>query len=487
MAVVYKARLVASLTRRPLSSNVPPRWNTQFEEARMAGWRTWGSVAVVLALTRPAAAQTYLLAEPSPKGKYFQVSIDMTLAGEVRFAQDGKQVPVKQNATARHVFTERVLDVGPAGLARKCAQYYRTAKATITLGKNPSERTLRPERRLLIAQRPTDQGLIYSPIGPLTREEVDLTEHFDTLSLSGLLPGKAVAVRATWKPANAVVQALCNFEGLTSQDLMCKLERVHGNVAEVSFKGKAAGIDTGALVKLTVQGACRFDRKVRRLIRLEWRQDEQRDQGPVSPASAAKVAITLTRTPAEPAKELSDVALAGIPESFEPPPILVQVSHVDPDKRFELLYSRDWKVVGQTDRHLILRLMDRGDFIAQATIAPWTREEPGKHLTPEAFQQAMADTPGWEPEQVLQAAEVPSETDADSGRWVYRITALGKLDGVKVMQNFFVIASPKGEQVVVTFTMTPGQAQKIGTRDLALVGSLSFPSANTDGLKKQKP
>src|SRR5215467_3315633 len=79
-----------------------------------------------------------------------------------------------------------------------------------------------------------------------------------------------------------------------------------------------------------------------------------------------------------------------------------------------------WQMQGLTGDHLILRLIDRGDWVAQVAITPWTKAQPGEHLTPEAFQEAMAATPGWEPEQILQASEVP----LDGGRWCYRISAL---------------------------------------------------------------
>jgi hypothetical protein len=46
---------------------------------------------------------------------------------------------------------------------------------------------------------------------------------------------------------------------------------------------------------------------------------------------------------------------------------------------------------------------------------------------------------------------------------------------VKVVQNFFLLAAPSGEQVVITFTMKPGQAAKIGSKDMTLVGSIGFP------------
>jgi hypothetical protein len=83
----------------------------------------------------------------------------------------------------------------------------------------------------------------------------------------------------------------------------------------------------------------------------------------------------------------------------------------------------------------------------------------------------MAQTPGWDMDKELQVGEVPAE----GGRWVYRISALGQLDGSNVMQNFYLIAGPNGDQVVVVFTMTPKQAERLGSRDLSLAGSIDFP------------
>jgi hypothetical protein len=438
----------------------------------MAVWRILASVAAALAIASPGFGQTYSLAEASQAGKYFHVQINMKLNGAMQISREGQKVSIKQEATASHDFLERVLEVGSNGLPMKCAQSFKTAKATVTVANAPSDKALRAEHRLLVAQRIKDQVLTYCPAGPLTREEVELTEHFDTLSVTGLLPGKDVAVGATWKVPNAVAQALSSFEGLTAQDLECKLEQVKDNVARVTVTGKTAGIDQGALVKLVIQAQYDFDLKARRLAALEWKQKDERDQGPVSPASMDEVAVSVTRTPIEPVSELSDIALVSVPDK-EPAAPLTQVSYTDKQKRFELLHAREWQRVSLTEQHLILRLMDQGDFIAQVTISPWTRVAPGKHIEPEAFKEIVAATPGWEQDQELQAGTVPAE----GGRWVYRLSALGQLDGLKVMHNFYVVTSPKGEQVVLVFTMTPSQAKKIGVRDLELVGSVDFPSA----------
>ena len=166
-------------------------------------------------------------------------------------------------------------------------------------------------------------------------------------------------------------------------------------------------------------------------------------------------------------------ALVSVPQDFKVPEALQMVEYRHPKGKFELNYARDWQVVGEPEERLILRLMDRGDFVAQATITPWTPAEKGKHLTPDEFRAAMAEAPGWEAEKELQAGEVPG---GGEGRWVYRVSMQGKADGVGVMQNFFLVAGPNGDQVVVAVTLTPKKAEQLGSRDLSLAGSIEFPA-----------
>jgi hypothetical protein len=339
-----------------------------------------------------------------------------------------------------------------------------------------SEHIFRPERHLFVAQQHEDRSLIYSPAGPLTRYELDLAMHFDTLSVAGLLPGRAVAVGDTWQIANPVAQMLCSFEGLTEQKLLCKLEEIKDQVARVSVSGSATGIDLGALVKLNIEGIFYFDLSHQRLTRLEWKQKEEHDQGPASPAASVQSATIMTRTPIEQPQSLSEGALVSVPDGFKPQPPLTYLEYCDAKSRFKMVYDRDWQTVSQSEDHVVMRLMEQGDFVAQVTITPWTKAEKGKHLSAEEFTQAMAETPGWQPEQELQAGEVPAE----GGRWIYRISAAGKLDGNSVNQNFYLVAGPSGEQVVLMFTMTQKQTDRLAARDLAMAANLEFPARAND-------
>jgi hypothetical protein len=438
----------------------------------MFAWRGLEAVVCVLAVAASGWGQGVELAETVQAGDCFRIQLDMKLAGEMRIRKDGKPTPLRQEATATHQFAEWVLAVGSTGLAEKTARVYDTARAAITVGQDRSERTLRPERRLLVSQRQKDQSLVYSPAGPLLRSELEVCEHFDTLTVTGLLPGKAAAAGDTWKVPSNVAQALCSFEGLTEQGLTGKLESVTNQVATFSVSGTASGIELGAVVKLTVQAQGHFDLKNKRLVDLEWKQKDDRGQGPASPASVVECTTVLRRQPVGRPEALSDVALVSVPGDFTPPPGLLQIEYRDPKGRFSLLHPREWLLTGQTNEHVVWRLMDRGDFIAQVTLTPWTPAEKGKHLSPDDFKAAMNDTSGWRPERALEGGEVKAE----KGLWVYRYSVLGELEGLSVLQNFYLVAGPGGEQIVLAFTMTPKQAEKLGARDVAFVAGLEIPA-----------
>src|SRR6266852_185093 len=150
----------------------------------MGAWRILGTLVVATAVGRSASAETYLLSETAQAGDCFRIQLDMTLSGEMRVNKEGKPLSLTLEATAIHEFPERILHVAADGLPEKAARIYEKANAVITVDKTPSNRCLRPERRLLVAQRSKDHLVVYSPTGALTREELELTsEHFDTLGL----------------------------------------------------------------------------------------------------------------------------------------------------------------------------------------------------------------------------------------------------------------------------------------------------------------
>lgn len=447
----------------------------------MAYWRNGAVLVTALLLARSAGAQTYPLSEVPQAGECFRIHLVMKLAGEIRVRNDDEAKAIPLSAVATGDFSERILTIGANGCPAKAARLYETAQVVITAGDDKSTRSLRPDRCLIAVHRVKDQLIGYCPDGPLTRSELEVTQHLDTLALPALLPGKPVSIGQTWKVPNSVVQALCAFEGLEQQDLTAKLESVKGDEARISIAGSARGIDLGALAKVCVQASCTFDLKQKRVTALEWKQKDEREQGPVSPATAFEVTTTVTRSfqQQEP-RGLSDSDLVAIPDDAEPPAEVLTLLYRDPKDRFTLVHAREWHMTAQTEEHLTLRLMDHGDFVTDVTVTPWEKAGAGKHLTAAEFKDLMDDQPDWEPDEVREDGEVPLER----GYWCYRVSALGEMEGLKILQNCYLLAGPEGDQIVLAFKLRPAQADKLGTRDLALVNSLELPAKTAE---EEKP
>lgn len=401
-----------------------------------------------------------------------KIELSLNLKGEMKVQRDGKMVSIPMTATANHHFEERIIHLSTSGIADKVARNYSKAEALFNIEGNKSERTLRKQRSLIVAQRPENSIFVYSPKGPLSREELELTgEHFDTLSIANLIP-KGQLPTETWKLKDFTVQAVCNFEGLSEHTITGKVVSNENGIVTFKIEGTATGVESGANVTSTVDATGIWNEKTSKITSLSWKQNDNREAGPVNPASKTEMEIVIKREVLETPQTLNDAALVSIPQDFDVPNLMTYVEFKDQQGRFDLSTSRDWQLVAKTENHLVLRLVEKGDFIAQATVSVWSKAEPGKHLSVAEFKNITERTPGWVVEKDLQEGEVPS---GDKGRWVYRISALGQLDNVPTMQNYYVVTSPGGEQVVVTFSLSPKQAEKLGTKDLSLIGSLELP------------
>lgn len=404
-----------------------------------------------------------------------KITLEMSLKGEMRVQREAKNISIPMTGSAKHIFAEKALHINSHGLPDKVARNYQQAEATFKIDGNTASRKLRQDRSLCVVQKPESKLFLYSPLGALTREELELTsEHFDTLALGRLLPGKDLKPGETWPIQDAAVQAICNFEGLESHTLIGTVTATDNDESAFKITGKASGIESGAQVKCTISATGKFSLKNSLITSVTWNQTDEREQGPINPASKTEMTLELKRESIETTKELSDSALVSVPEGFQVPGLMSYLEYRDNSSRFELTLNRDWQVVAKTDNHLVLRLVEKGDFVAQATLSVWSKSTPGQHLSIQELKAIIDRTPGWATEKELQEGEVPTE---EKGRFVYRISLLGQLENMPTIQNYFLVAAPSGEQMLVTFSLNPKQAEKLGTKDLSLIGSLELPAS----------
>ncbi|MBI3821898.1 MAG: hypothetical protein HY289_04365 [Planctomycetes bacterium] len=419
-------------------------------------------------------AQSVNLTEAPLADRCVRNELVMDLDGKISIKQDGKDISFPQKAQAKHVFVERFLDAASV-VADKAVRQYATAESTLTFNNNDSsKRSLRADRRFLVTQRLKGQVVTFSPDGAMTRDEVELTEHFDTMAVAGLLPGKTLEVGKTWSIPNSVVLSLCELDGVTSQSLEGTLETVKDDIALGKIVGKVQGINLGAEVVMQINARFAFDVKAQRITTVEWKESDVRQQGPITPALTAEVTINLTRTPIAEPESLNKLALLKVPTTATPPSELTGIVHQDAKKRFSLKYARDWHVTSPEDSpQLVMRHLERGDFIAQVTVTAWKKVDPKNVITLKDFAEEMAKTPGWAEDKEIERKQV---TEIAKGHHaVYRVAATGELDGVRTVQYFYLVVGAQGDQLLVTFSVVPQHIARIGVRDLELVREIVFP------------
>ncbi len=427
------------------------------------------AVLVLLLVSPPASAQPVNLAEAPRPGDAARYTLDLKLSGQLVLTESGAKQAVRLDAIARHKFAETTLAVAE-NLPARSARFYDEATAGATVGGDKSDRTLPADRRLVVAHRNPDGVFGYCPAGPVTREELDLvTEHFDPHCLAGLLPGKMVTVGDTWPIADPAAQAAGLFDGLTKNALQGKLLAVENGKATFAVTGALEGVENGAKVNLTVDATGTFDVSAGRITDLTWKQSDDRAAGPVTPAAKVEATITLRREfGAALPTGLSAEALAAIPAA--PPATAGRLRQPGPKGDYELVHPRDWHVTGMTDTHVVLRLLDAGGFVAQATVSPWAKAAAGQHTPADEFKKAASAAPGWVPTRVVEEAEVP----AAAGHWVYRLAAEGKSQDVPVLRVAYLVAGPRGDQVVVTVVAPADRARLLTGRDAALATGIAF-------------
>jgi hypothetical protein len=437
-------------------------------EIVMTTFRLCVPVAFVLASSPVVLAQSVTLAETKLPDACFSNELTMKMTGTIT----GQTKVINRTLEAKHEYFERYIDA-KANRVERSVRFYNKAEAKMTDGGDAAMLVLKASHQLLVAHRLREQLVVYHMQEPLTREEIDVTSHLDTLAIPGLLPGAQVKVGDTWPVPRDVVQALTSLNALEKTDLTGRLDKVDGDFAYLSFRGLADGIEDAAPVKLMVKDAtAAFNLKLQRLTQLDWRVSHQQQQGPVSPSMSADFAFTLKRVPMETPVQVNNIAIVKMPAAA-PPASLSNIVYRNLKKGFEFQFGRDWHMVNQSaDGKLILRLVDaRGEFISQCTVTPWRKTN--NPLKLDEFSKMMRATEGWS----QKAGAALDETDkvkSPNGYAIFRVTAEGKLGGVDALRSSYLVSAPQGEQILIDFTMLPSQAAKLDGRDATLAQSVLF-------------
>jgi hypothetical protein len=427
------------------------------------------------------------LHEATPGGRCTKVNIELKAEGLFRPGLPPDQMtadaklpkPLALDVKSRLIFSERILNgdqadplKGGKTTARpKAVRWVHQAASAINGDIRPTAGVLRPELSLLVAEQSTEGTVVVvSPSGPMTRSELELVQGLgDPLVLGDLLPRGPVARGAVWKLPDSAIFALTDYDEVKSSTLEAALEQFDESTARIRLKGEVNGSARGGAGRITSEGIATFDRRTSLVDRLELNRTENRQPGPIEAGLEVKSTLTVQRRPAPLAPELADTALVNLPLDISPARQLLQL--IGAEGRYNLLHDRRWHLFWDDPKLVVLKRLDKGRVVAHCKLAVGPSVGKGKHQDPGQFRDDIRRSLKEHFVQFLGAGEV----DGDPlGGFRYKVGVQGREGELGVLWNYFLVASPEGDQLLATFTLAEQDAHAFDDQDLKLISTLQW-------------
>jgi hypothetical protein len=148
------------------------------------------------------------------------------------------------------------------------------------------------------------------------------------------------------------------------------------------------------------------------------------------------------------------------------------------------VYDRRWHVTRDEPELAVLRLIDRGELIAQCNISPLAKLPAETRFTLEDFQSDVEHVLG----ERFARFESAAERKTQSGLRLLRVVAAGTASDLPIEWRYYLAIDPEGRRVALTFTMESNLAERFADSDQMIVESLEMlaPAASTESTEAAK-
>ena len=440
------------------------------------------SLSVVLGGTLWGAEREVDLTSRAAPGRVQQVHTVVEAQGKLAINIDGKTVrrlPMEAKAELR--FSEKFLPPLPQSVEVRTIRHYTAADAKIRIQESEIAQTLRPERRF-IAARIADSSSLVSLSGSLTREELEL---IDTVGSSAcldlLLPGRSVALGGKWSLSTSAVAKLLSLEAVGQQDVVATLTKVEDGLAIIDLAGTVAGAVGGVSTELELEGKVNFNLQAKCVTWLALQYDEKRAIGHAQPGYEASIRVRVQAEPVETSPELADPALAALVAKDPGGQSLLEFKAEKAGIAF--LYDRRWSVMVDRFDTIILRLIDRGDLIAQCNITRLPALEKGKQIALAEFQRDVEQTLAKNKAQIVEA----TQSENNDGLRALRIVVSGTASELPIQWVYYHLSDNSGRRASLVFTMEAKLVERFAQIDQELVENLELSHSVLDESKEPTP
>lgn len=432
----------------------------------------------------PSNITSVLLTANRRVGFVQRVTVDMTVQGILRFQGADQNVSsVPMSVTAKLVYAEKLIELPQVGSNRlRTIRFYQQAEAEIEVDGKRTRSSLIADRKLIGFQDLDHTSALFSPLGPLTRNQLELIDvPCNSAVLDRLLPSQEVGVGKSWNHEHRLLALLLGFDMIGESDVRSRLAFADRNMALVRISGSASGDVGGVVTEMEVQGDFRFDRANRRINSVKMQIKDRREIGHAAPGLDVVAQIEVSIEPAESIHQLNDASLAQLPMQAKDGQLLLSFKSERAD--FGLLLDRRWHVLLDQHDLTVLRLVDGDRLIAQCNLSKLPDRANGKQRSLENFQQDIQRALEKVFSNFLEAEKYRTDSDLE----VLRIVAQGKVSNVPVQWIYCHVTDQTGRRLAYVFTLDAKKVESFGQSDRALTANVRFTPATESAAVESKP
>jgi hypothetical protein len=137
---------------------------------------------------------------------------------------------------------------------------------------------------------------------------------------------------------------------------------------------------------------------------------------------------------------------------------------------FRFLYEPRWQITATKADSVVMRLVDRGELIAQCNVSVLPKLSIEQPLTLEMFQKEVQQSLGKHFGQFERAAE----RETDSGLRLLHVVAIGAVSELPITWHYYLLINQAGQRAAISFTMENALADRFGEADRLVLDGFRF-------------
>lgn len=425
----------------------------------------------------PRPEDKYALTSGRAAGEVDQVEMVLEAVGEVKeIVPDEEKEPTKletkkMEMLAAFEYEERTELFSNSVQSRlRSVRYYDKSMAKWTIGEEETVSTLNEKHQTIVCDSYDDEVTLFSPEGPLTSRELVLIEELpgNSLLIDKLLPNRWVELGETWELSNQALCGLLGLEAIKENHLKAELAKVTDSIALVELSGSVTGAYLGALSEMEIQAKYQFDLQKNRITWLGLVIEENRSNGPIAPGLEILARIQVKIEPEQSPEHLTDAFMEQI--NTLPNPQNLQLWYNAAKGPWRFSHDRKWYMYQDDPELATLRMLDRGELVAQCKIMAMEPVDVASMDSLETFQSRLKQSLGDSFGQFVAASQRSNSSDYRE----YRVIIDGEEEDFPLRWVAYLLTDQRGNQAMLFFVLGRDNLPRFDDSDRLIAASFQF-------------